>query len=332
VDLERHDLAALLKYSQCRVFEKELWFDYFNTVVEVASPPPFSTVLQSLSKFDLQRISESVAATCSESGPIAVNHSELLISETNSLQLSESDILIPEIVLQREVMVAVATGQQMIQDANDYYRARRKRIATGLEQLGIPDPNPHSDLWDWYHHWKEHFETYAQRRLYIREMYEPLVEQVISTTHTAKPSVPREPTGWERVDRTADKCHAKLQVATHEEDFQQIGLLCREALISLGQEIYNPEKHKTHDGVEPSITDAYRMIEAYLSAQLSGKKLENMRRYAKSSLALALELQHKRTADFRLSALCLESTSSLINLVSILEGRRTPSRQSSEEE
>jgi hypothetical protein len=83
------------------------------------------------------------------------------------------------------------------------------------------------------------------------------------------------------------------------QDFQTIGLLCREVLISLGQAIYDPAVHTTEDGVAPSKTDGGRMIEAFLRTAASGGSNENVRKHARAALSLAVELQHKRTADVR---------------------------------
>lgn len=93
-------------------------------------------------------------------------------------------------------------------------------------------------------------------------------------------------------------------------------------LISLGQAVYDPAVHASPDGVSPSTTDAGRMIEAFFAQAASGGSNENVRRHAKAALQLAVELQHRRTADFRAAALCLEATSSVANIVAILSGQR----------
>lgn len=133
-----------------------------------------------------------------------------------------------------------------------------------------------------------------------------------------------EPTGWQKVDRQVQEIRLRLDTAQVEEQFQTVGLLCREALISVGQEIFKPDKHHSTDGIIPSETDAKRMIEAFLEAELRNKSNEEARAHARASLRLALALQHKRTADFRTAALCAEATFSVINIAAILDGRRTP--------
>ena len=77
----------------------------------------------------------------------------------------------------------------------------------------------------------------------------------------------------------------------------------------------------------PSETDAGRMIEAFFATAAAGGSSENIRRHARASLQLAVELLHKRTAHFRTGALCLEVTVSVVNILTILSGRRDPEVQ-----
>lgn len=132
-----------------------------------------------------------------------------------------------------------------------------------------------------------------------------------------------EPTGWAKVDRQIQQSRAALTGAGNEEDFQGVGLLCREALISVGEHCYNPSIHKATDGVQPSATDAKRILEAILETELAGGGNEEARAHARAAVKLAYALQHKRTADFRMAALCLEATITVINILAILFGRRT---------
>jgi hypothetical protein len=64
------------------------------------------------------------------------------------------------------------------------------------------------------------------------------------------------------------------------------------------------------------------MLEAVVATELSGAANEEARAHAKAALRLAIALQHKRTVDFRMAALCAEATSSVVNLLAVLAGRR----------
>jgi hypothetical protein len=131
-----------------------------------------------------------------------------------------------------------------------------------------------------------------------------------------------EPTGWEKVDRQLQEARLRLDTASTEEQFQTVGLICRETLISLAQTIYNPEKHQPIDEKIPSDTDASRMLQAFFGTELMGNANEESRAHAKAALRLAVGLQHKRTADFRMAALCAEATVATVNIVAIVTGRR----------
>lgn len=133
-----------------------------------------------------------------------------------------------------------------------------------------------------------------------------------------------EPTGWPKVDRQMGEARDRLREALTEEQFQAVGLLCRETLISVAQAVFVPERHPTLDGVAASDTDAKRMLEAFIAAELAGNANEEARSHAKASLRLALALQHDRTADFKAAALCAEATASVVNIAGIISGARTP--------
>lgn len=131
---------------------------------------------------------------------------------------------------------------------------------------------------------------------------------------------------WTAVDLTITKAGEQLRKGETSEDFQTVGLLCREALISLAQAVFDPSRHKTENSVVPSSTDSKRMLEAFFMSELSGGSNEEARRHARASISLADSLVHRRTATFRDAALCIEATQSTANLVSIVTGRTETER------
>jgi len=233
------------------------------------------------------------------------------------------DELLSEIEAQRSLMVAVATGGPRIPEVNDQYKARRDCIASELRCRGIDDPNPHGDLWAWYGRWSAgDMPTWASRRSHLSEMYQGLLDQVRSGSSRIGSQILDEPTGWPRVDRTIYELRRRLEQADTEEQFQAVGLLGRETLISVAQVVYDDERHRQALDADPSDTDAKRMLDAYLATELAGAPNEAIRRYAKAALTLANDLQHHRTADYRQAALCAEATASVVNTVAIVWGRR----------
>jgi hypothetical protein len=229
--------------------------------------------------------------------------------------------LIKEIELQRALMITVATGGPRIDDVNKEYQLRRTKINRALIERDIEDPNSFPDLWSWHGKGTSgDLATYASRRQYIAELYAPLIDR-LQSSHSSRNT---EPTGWERVDRTIDTLQTRLEAATTEEEYQEVGFLCRETLISLAQAVYDRTQHQVLDGTDPSKTDAKRMLEAYIAAELVGDSNEASRRHVKASFDLANSTQHRRTATFRDAALCAEATISVLSCIAIISGRRNP--------
>ncbi|WP_040727827.1 hypothetical protein [Thiomicrorhabdus sp. Kp2] len=224
---------------------------------------------------------------------------------------------------QKSVMVSVSTGGARIQDVNTEYQSNLSEISEALRERGLVNPNTFKDLWEWYGRWSDgSLSTYQSRRAFLSEMFTPIIETIKGMKSASVNPVFEEPTGWNRVDRSMGEIKLRLAQATTEEQYQGIGLLARETLISLAQAVYDPDLHQPTDGIVPSKTDAKRMLDSYISSVLPAKSNENVRRHAKASLDLANDLTHRRTADFRLAALCAESINAVVNILSIISGRR----------
>jgi hypothetical protein len=239
-----------------------------------------------------------------------------------------------EIMALRDLMISVATGGPRIQSVDNDYQEGRSRIASELRQRGITDPNPFQDLWAWYGRWSSgDLPNYQSRREFIGAMHRDVIAALESGSYRGASPRQIESTGWSRVDRGIEKVRQRLESAEAEEDFQGVGHLCRETLISLAQAVYDPALHPSLDDKVPSETDAKRMLEAFIAVELVGSSNEEARRHAKASLALADALTHRRTAQVRDATLCAEATTSTINIIAILSGRRerTSTAQGSEE-
>jgi hypothetical protein len=236
--------------------------------------------------------------------------------------MTDSDLM-AEVDAQKAMMIAVATGGPRIETVNGEYIDRRRRIGDELVRRGIGDPNPHTDLWRWYGKWsKGDLPSYASRRMYVADLYDPLLERLRRGGGTAGSGLFEEPTGWAKVDRQIDGVRAALEMARTEEDYQGVGHRCREAIISLGQAVYRAGVHRAPDGVEPSATDAKRMLEGYLVTDHGGDRNADTRRLVKAAFDIANTVQHRRTAEFRDAALCAEGTITAVNTIAILAGRR----------
>lgn len=218
----------------------------------------------------------------------------------------------------KNTMIAVSTGGPRIQDENDKYIACYKAVDRWLNLLRLDNPNPYKDLWEWYGRWSQgDLPSYASRRTFIPDMYAATIE-TIEKSDEEQDQQEYTPTGWERVDRTVYEMKRRLVEAVNEEQFQAIGMLGREAIITIAQQVFNKDIHTTEDGVAPSETDAKRMLDAYFNYELDGQSNERIRKYAKSSLDLANHVTHDRLATVRDGSICLVAVISLANIVKII--------------
>ena len=98
--------------------------------------------------------------------------------------------------------------------------------------------------------------TYQSRREYVSSIFGPLADCVRGGANAnANRPAWNAPIGLYRRVANASR--------PQKEDFQGVGLLCREALITLGQVVWIAERHPPIDGVVPSEADAKRRWGAY---------------------------------------------------------------------
>lgn len=126
------------------------------------------------------------------------------------------------------------------------------------------------------------------------------------------------PTGWERIDRVIDEMNYRFKAADNEEQYQAIGMLGRETLISVAQHVFDPKKHLTLDGVAVSNTDTKRMLEAYLDIELS-QDSATVKKHIKSTVTLCNELTHDRNATKRDASLCIVSVVAVASMIKAIQ-------------
>jgi hypothetical protein len=225
----------------------------------------------------------------------------------------------------KAVMIAVATGGPRIGEMQAEFSRNYDEIASELGRRQIPNSLPYRDLWEWYGRWSSgDMPSWQSRRNFVNGLFVDLMRAILQKATYPGNQILAEPTGWTRVDRNVTQVRKGLETATVEEQFQAVGLLCRETLISLAQVVYDPKIHISLDGVKPSDTDAKRMLEAYIAVAFAGSANEYTRKHARAACDLAVHLQHRRTATFRDAAACVEATTSVVNLIAIMAGLRDP--------
>lgn len=133
-----------------------------------------------------------------------------------------------------------------------------------------------------------------------------------------------QPIGWQRVDRTLDRVRQLLMTASTEEQYLEVGVICRDVLISMAQTVFHPEQHPPipNDNTNVSKTDVKRMMARYVASEYPGASSQVARRCVNATVDLANTVTHKRTATYRDAAFCAQATVNVIGLISILSGKR----------
>jgi len=220
----------------------------------------------------------------------------------------------------KSIMISVATGKERIESINNDYKNKYQIINEILGKLDLENPNGFKDLWQWYSKWSDgDLPTYQSRRNFITELYEELIDIIENSEENQAMNQPYEITGWNRIDRSILEMRKRIKDAVNEEQFQAVGLLARETIISLAQQVFDKDRHKTIDKIKPSETDANRMLEAYINTELRGGANEVLRRYTKSELSLANYVTHKRTASIDDASICLIAVISLVNIIKVVD-------------
>jgi len=326
----KNELLELLNNSELNV--EETGYDnwnggiYFFTVYLNVDVETFVKVRDRIEKIEAELLASfEIGTRHLESESISsvriVPKAQPKIDWTKILGLTSKADLLRDIEFLKNTMISVSTGGQRIQEINDEYKVKFNAVNKALQRLGFQNPNQFKDLWDWYGKWSSEFSTYRERRAFIRELYSSLVQTLLETEEAESINVTIDLKGWERLERSVQEIRKRQSEASKEEQFQVIGLLCRETIITLAQSVFIEDKHPILDDTKVSKTDAKRMLEAYIAVELSGSSNKILRQYARSTLDLANALTHKRTATKKDASLCSIATLSLINFIGTIEGR-----------
>lgn len=89
------------------------------------------------------------------------------------------------------------------------------------------------------------FDSWADRRQYVRKLFAGPVAAAAGRANNPGPVTEREPTGWERMDRSLAKGRLQFNSATADEDWQ-------------------------NKGIAISQTDARRLLDAWLHHEMPG--------------------------------------------------------------
>lgn len=322
-------ISRLLKVSNFKIIEKadNLWFGGGITYTMEATIP--IKLYSAYSQEQIQYIEKVISDTINEVTKIdevssfVIKITPVVVNAQDEVnKLPKENELRQNIDVVRSIMVSVATGGDRIQNVEERYQKLHTSIKSECSRLGITYNNNYNSLWDWYGKWKADFPSYKERRVFISELFAPTISG-IDEVKSKGAEILVQLDDWERIKRTVNKIRIDSNSAQNEEDFQAVGLLCRDVIISLAQAVYNPTVHGDRDeeGTLIGSSDAVRMIGNYFFIKLKGKSNKELRDYAKATNAIANQLTHKRTATRTDMLLTMSSTIALINFIGILEDK-----------
>lgn len=317
IDANKPALSILLSNIEYELIEEDIESIFgidTSFKLKIKAHPKICRAFDYLPKYSKDKIIEKIK----EFDKSIDNYIDDFVYEKDEdKEISKKNELLFNLLILSSVLTRVSTGKMLIQDINDDYIVLKKHTDNLLKAFSIDFEIGFDDLWEWYHFYKPNYGTYKERRQYINDKFQTIIKSIVNFSPESREDVPI--TGWDRVDRVLAKTYDYLSLSKKEEDYQQIGLLCREVYISLGQILYNPSKHKNLDNTTPSNTDAKRLLEIYLENEVAGKSKSALRKHLRSAIDLALDLQHRRTATHKDASICLEATYSVTNIIRIIE-------------
>lgn len=208
---------------------------------------------------------------------------------------------------------------------NNEYLALYQELTDSFKRLNYTFTGLFRNLWEWHQFYKtegNNLSSYQSRRVYLDSLFyetETLLRNCPQNNVSSTVIID----DWEEIGRRMVKIKKAGSAASDIEDFQSIGLQCREVIISIAKTVYDPKTHGEYsdDGIIIGESDAVRQLANYIKSNLKGKENEELRSYAKATNKIANVLTHRRTSTKTEMLLCVNATVALINFIGILEGK-----------
>ena len=222
---------------------------------------------------------------------------------------------------EKDTLIKAGTGVIQIRDAkiNDTYKKNHAYLVQMLKQLGLEAAHPYHDLWDWYNDYNlKEMKSYQSRRVYIRDIFTPLINTLENSEEGSLQLIQYEPTGWDRIDDDVNRMREVLLKAEATADYQSVGMHGRELLISLAQIVFIKEQHISPDGTDIGSADSKRMLEAYINYCMKKHSKEREVKFARAAIDFSNELTHNRTATYMDAELCYNAVLSTVHIIRVL--------------
>jgi hypothetical protein len=201
---------------------------------------------------------------------------------------------IPEMIelleQQRSLLIDVATGKA-IPAVNDEYTQRRRLLAPALLRLGVEDPFPWRDLWQWYGFYKDEYPTYQSRRDLVHARSDQLLNELEVRQSSDLSDWENPAESWEVIETRLDGLKVEFDGAKTLDDLQDVGRRSREILIDAANVAFH--QWMLPKGVDlPSRNDAKRRIDYFLAEIAPGDSYEALRKVVRASHDLNNTVTH----------------------------------------
>ena len=194
---------------------------------------------------------------------------------------------------QRDLIAAIATGTSITPAGNDAYREMRKRIRPALARLDIADPFPWPDLNQWWAYCSApRFTKYAERRVYVNDISEPVLDELEQRKSRVTDWVPpASAETWATIEVRLAGLKDRLDNARNLDDWQDIGRRSREVLIAATNVVFKDEMMQ--EGVmAPKAADAKARFDAVVDTLARGASHAELRQLMRAAWDLAQKVTH----------------------------------------
>jgi hypothetical protein len=184
-------------------------------------------------------------------------------------------------LLQRvaNMLVAVGIGQARTQDVNNEYKSLDRQLSSNFKRLGLPEPFPWRETWEWYGFFRVELETYKDRREHIARIAKQALEQLNAIENTGllhDPAPENDDSTWERVNTRVAGLIATYGSARTLDDWQDVGRRSREILVDLGK-LLADSGLETAGPKAPKLADAKAWFDLLLAQKSSGSSKSELR-------------------------------------------------------
>jgi len=209
----------------------------------------------------------------------------------SGLTLAELRALLQRVA---NMIVAVGTGKARVQDVSVEYKKLVRQLNANFKQLGLSDPFPWREMWDWYGFYSQELGTYRERREHVAGLAKAALGWLNEAENTGvvhDPTPDDDDPTWERVNARVAGLIARYGSAQTLDDWQDVGRRSREILVDLGK-LLAQSGLVTAGAKAPKLADAKAWFDLMLAQRASGSSKAEFRAVMRATWELAQKVTH----------------------------------------